>query len=81
MAHAHRRYYVPALQAACVEMCSRLYPGKRLEIPGMIVRGAYGHIKHRRQVCRGEASLVDAATTRRIPDPIDALFSVGFARP
>ena len=39
----------PALQAACVEMCSSLYPGKPLEVPGMIMRGAYGHIKHHRQ--------------------------------
>src|SRR5258708_21383338 len=39
----------PALQAACVEMCSELYPGKHLEVPGMIMRGAYCHIKHHRQ--------------------------------
>jgi hypothetical protein len=70
----------PVLQTACVEMCSLLYPGKQLEIPGMIMRGAYGHIKHRRQGYHGEASLVDAAMTRMIPDSADALFSVGFAR-
>jgi len=70
----------PALQAACVEMCSLLYPGKPLEIPGMIMRGAYGHIKHRRQVYRGAASLVDAAMSRVIPDSADALFSVGLVR-
>ena len=69
-----------ALQAACVEMCSLLYPGKSLEIPGMIMRGAYGHIKHHRQAYRGTASLVDAAMSRVIPDSADALFSVGFAR-
>jgi hypothetical protein len=70
----------PTLQAACVEMCSLLYPGRRLEIPGMIMRGAYGHIKHRRQVYHGAASLVDAAMQRLIPDSADALFSVGIAR-
>ena len=32
----------PGLQAACIEMCSSLYPGKPLEVPGMIMRGAYG---------------------------------------
>ena len=69
-----------ALQAACVEMCSLLYPGKSLEIPGMIMRGAYGHIKHRRQSYHGTASLVDAAMSRMIPDSADALFSVGLAR-
>jgi hypothetical protein len=69
-----------ALQAACVEMCSLLYPGKSLEIPGMIMRGAYGHIKHHRQAYHGAASLVDAAMSRIIPDSADALFSVGFAR-
>jgi hypothetical protein len=69
-----------ALQAACVEMCSLLYPGKSLEIPGMIMRGAYGHIKHHRQAYHGAASLVDAAMSRMIPDSADALFSVGFAR-
>jgi hypothetical protein len=70
----------PALQAACVEMCSLLYPGKSLEIPGMIMRGAYGHIKHHRQPYHGSASLVDAAMRRIIPDSADALFTVGIAR-
>jgi hypothetical protein len=70
----------PALQAACVEMCSSLYPGKPLEVPGMIMRGAYGHIKHHRQDYHGTASLVDAAMSRMIPDSADALFSVGYAR-
>ncbi|MBR1270971.1 hypothetical protein JQ629_26190 [Bradyrhizobium sp. AUGA SZCCT0222] len=70
----------PALQAACIEMCSSLYPGKLLELPGMIMRGAYGHIKHHRQDYHGVASLVDAAMSRVIPDTADALFSVGYAR-
>jgi hypothetical protein len=70
----------PALQAACVEMCSSLYPGKALEVPSMIMRGAYGHIKHHRQAYRGTASLVDEAMSRIIPDSADALFSVGYAR-
>jgi hypothetical protein len=70
----------PVLQAACVEMCSQLYAGKSLEVPAMIMRGAYGHIKHHRQAYHGTASLVDAAMSRMIPDPADALFSVGFAR-
>jgi hypothetical protein len=69
-----------ALQAACVEMCSLLYPGKPLEAPDMIMRGAYGHIKHRRQVYHGVASLVDAAMSRLIPASADALFSVGLVR-
>jgi hypothetical protein len=70
----------PALQAACVEMCSSVYPGKTLEVPGMIMRGAYGHIKHHRQAYHGAASLVDAAMSRMIPNSADALFSVGYAR-
>ena len=70
----------PALHAACVEMCSSLYPGEDLEIPSMIMRGAYGHIKHHRQTYHGAASLVDAAMQRMIPDSADALFSVGIAR-
>jgi len=70
----------PALHAACVEMCSSLYPGKNLEIPSMIMRGAYGHIKHHRQTYHGTASLVDAAMQRVIPDSADALFTVGIAR-
>jgi hypothetical protein len=70
----------PALQAACVEMCSSLYPGKALEVPSMIMRGAYGHIKHHRQTYRGTASLVDEAMLRIIPNSADALFSVGYAR-
>jgi hypothetical protein len=70
----------PALQAACVEMCSSLYPGKPLKVPEMIMRGAYGHIKHHRQAYRGAASLVDAAMSRMIPNSADALFSVGYAR-
>jgi hypothetical protein len=70
----------PALQAACVEMCSSLYPGKALEVPDMIMRGAYGHIKHHRQAYHGAASLVDAAMSRKIPNSADALFSVGYAR-
>lgn len=69
-----------ALQAACVEMCSLLYPGKVLEVPGMIMRGAYGHIKHHRQAYHGAAALVDAAMLRVIPDSADALFSVGLVR-
>ena len=55
----------PALQAACLEMCALLYPGKSLEMPGMIMRGAYGHIKHHRQVYHGPVSLVDAAMSAR----------------
>jgi hypothetical protein len=70
----------PALQAMGVEMCSSLYPGKALEVPSMIMRGAYGHIKHRRQSYRGTASLVDEAMSRIIPNSADALFSVGYAR-
>jgi hypothetical protein len=70
----------PALQAACVEMCSSLYPGKALEVPSMIMRGAYGHIRHHRQTYRGTASLVDEAMSRIIPNSADALFSVGYAR-
>jgi hypothetical protein len=70
----------PALQAACVEMCSSLYPGKQLEVPDMIMRGAYSHIKHRRQAYRGLAVLVDAAMSKMIPLSADALFSVGYAR-
>lgn len=70
----------PELQAACVEMCAALYPGKQLEVPTMIMRGAYGHIKHRRQDYRGVASLIDAAMLRAIPDSADALFSVGYTR-
>ena len=69
-----------ALQAACVEMCSALYPGKSLEVPSMIMRGTYGHIKHQRQAYHGTASRVDAAMSRIIPDSADALFSVGVAR-
>jgi hypothetical protein len=69
-----------ALQAACVEMCASLYPGKPLEVPEMIMRGVYGHIKHHRQTYYGTASLVDAAMSRMIPDSADALFSVGYAR-
>jgi hypothetical protein len=70
----------PGLQAACVEMCASLYPGKPLEVPDMIMRGAYGHIKHHRQTYHGAASLVDAAMSRKIPNSSDALFSVGYAR-
>jgi hypothetical protein len=70
----------PTLEAACVEMCSSLYPGKSLELPAMIMRGAYGHIEHRRQDYRGAASLVDAAISQIIPNSADALFSVGYAR-
>lgn len=70
----------PQLQAACIEMCAALYPGKQLEVPGMIMRGAYGHIEHHRQDYRGAASLIDAAMLRLIPDSADALFSVGYAR-
>jgi hypothetical protein len=70
----------PVLQAACIEMCSSIYPGKRLEVPRMIMRGAYGHIEHRRQDYRGTASLVDAAMSRVIPHSADALFTVGLAR-
>ena len=70
----------PALQMACIEMCASLYPGKRLEVPDMIMRGAYGHIKHHRQDYHGTALLIDAAMSRIIPDPADALFSVGYAK-
>ena len=49
-------------------------------MPGMIMRGAYGHIRHHRQAYHGTASLVDAAMQRIIPDSADALFSVGLVR-
>ena len=68
------------MQAACVAMCASLYPGKALELPGMIMRGVYGHITHHRQAYHGRASLVDAAMSRLIPNSADALFSVGYAR-
>ena len=68
------------LRAACVEMCALLYPGKLLEMPGMIMRGAYGHIKHHRQTYHGAASQVDEAMQCIIPNSADALFSVGRVR-
>ncbi len=70
----------PALQAAGIEMCALLYPGKHLELPAMIMRGAYGHIKHHRQPYRDMAVQVDVAMSRVIPDSADALFSIGYAR-
>jgi hypothetical protein len=70
----------PGLQAACIEMCASLYPGKPLEVPAMIMRGAYAHIKHHRQAYHGMASLIEAAMSRVIPNSADALFSVGYAR-
>ncbi|BAM88375.1 conserved hypothetical protein [Bradyrhizobium oligotrophicum S58] len=68
------------LQAACVEMCATIYPDKPLEVPRMIMRGAYGHIEHIRQDYHGAASLVETAMSQIIPDSADALFSVGYAR-
>jgi hypothetical protein len=68
------------LEAACAEMCSLLYPGQPLEMPDMIMRGAYGHIRHRRQAYHGAAALVDVAMSRIIPTRADALFSVGWVR-
>ena len=68
------------MQAACVEMCASLYPGKALELPAMVMRGAYVHIRHHRQPYHGTASLVEAAMSRLIPDAADALFSVGRLR-
>jgi hypothetical protein len=65
---------------ACIEMCASLYPRRRLEVPDMIMRGAYGHIKHHRQDYHGAALLVDAAISRIIPDPADALFCVGYPK-
>ena len=53
---------------------------RALKCPGMIMRGAYGHIKHHRQAYHGAAALVDAAMQRIIPDSADALFSVGLVR-
>jgi hypothetical protein len=70
----------PQLQAAGIEMCQTLYPGKQLEMPGMIMRGAYGHIKHNPQRYHGTASVIDAAISRLIPNSSDALFSIGYAR-
>jgi hypothetical protein len=35
----------------------------------MIMRGAYGHIKHHRRAYHGAASLADEAMQRVIPDP------------
>jgi len=70
----------PELQSAGVEMCAALYPGKQLEVPSMIMRGAYGHIRHNRQTYHGTAAVIDAAISRLIPDSADALFSVGYAR-
>jgi hypothetical protein len=75
-----REDHDPALEAACMEMCAAIYPGKPLEFPDMIMRGAYGHIKHHRQAYRGLAEQVDAAMSRIIPNSDDALFSVGYAR-
>ena len=46
----------------------------------MIMRGAYGHIKHHRQAYHGAASLVDEAMQSVIPNSADALFSVGLVR-
>jgi len=54
----------PRCSGLC-QMCALLYPAGGLEIPGMIMRGAYGHIKHHRQAYHGAVSLVDAAMQRR----------------
>ena len=70
----------PALQAACLELAAILYPDKPLEAPAMIMRGAYGHITHRPQLYHGMASLVAAAMERLIPNPADAVLSLGTVR-
>ena len=58
---------------------SRLGHIPPLEVPGIIMRGAYGHIKHPTEH-HGTALRVDIAMSRMIPDTADALFSVGYAR-
>lgn len=65
------------LREAATAMCAAIYPGRSLEIPDMIMRGAYGHITHRPQSYVGMSALVHMAMLRLIPDPADALFSVG----
>jgi hypothetical protein len=76
----------PIVWAANAKICNKVAPSllseavKALELPAVIMRGVYGHIKHHRQAYRGTASLVDAAMLRLIPDSADALFSVGYAK-
>ena len=69
------------LQTAGVAMAQIVHPERALELPGMIMRGAYDHITHKPQFYTGTAALVQATMQRLIPDPADALFSIGRIRP
>ncbi|MBB2173437.1 hypothetical protein HLH35_15150 [Gluconacetobacter asukensis] len=68
------------LQEAATEICGALYPGQILETPAMIMRGCYDHIIHRGQKSRGTVAMIQDVIEREIPDPRDALFSVGIVR-
>jgi hypothetical protein len=68
------------LLALAVLAAKRLYPDRVLELPAMVMRNAYGHIKHRKPAYRGVAVHIGKRITEIAPNSSDALFSLGIVR-
>ncbi len=68
------------LLALAVLAAKRLYPDRVLELPALVMRDVYGHIKHRKPAYRGVATHVAKRIATLAPNSSDALFSLGIVR-
>jgi hypothetical protein len=68
------------LLALAVLAAKRLYPDRVLELPALVMRDVYGHIKHRKPSYKGVAMHVGKRIATLAPNSSDALFSLGIVR-
>jgi hypothetical protein len=66
-----------ALQEAGVRLGEKIYPGRPMETPSMVMRNAYDHMTYHEQPYHRSASAINHWFDRMLPDPLDAVFAVG----
>lgn len=66
-----------SLQDLALKMASLMYPHTPLEVPAMIMRNVYDHMTYHQSPRHSSLSRIDSWFDRMIPDPVDAIFSVG----
>ena len=68
---------ITVLQELALKMARWMYPDIPVEVPSMIMRNVYDHMTYLRRPLHSCDSPIDAWFANAIPDPVDAIFSVG----
>ena len=65
------------LQDACLRLAAKLYPGGAIEAPAMVMRDVYEHLTYLHEPVAHVASPACAWYAAAVPNPGDAVFSIG----